>query len=80
MKSSAYEPGLTKVKVKIPILGRLADLSLVKNKHEANGALILPSCLHQWSFYGVDVNLRIEVATFQSFPHKRLAITDRANP
>ena len=55
MKSSAYEPGLTKVKVKIPILGRLADLSLVKNKHEANGALILQSCIHQCSFYGVDV-------------------------
>ena len=51
MKSSAYEPGLTKVK--IPNLRRL---SLVKKKHEANGALILPSYLHQCSgAYGVDV-------------------------
>ena len=73
MKSSAYEPGLTKVKVKIPILRRL---SLVKNKHEANDALILPSCLHQCSFYGVDV---IPANRSRNFPIL-LAITDLANP
>ena len=68
MKSSAYEPGRTKVKVKIPILRRL---SLVKNKHEANGALILPSCLHQCSgAYGVDVICTCESKSQLSNPSR----------